>query len=160
MDPVAAVVALVVGVIAVSAVARFLRFPAPILLVAVGVVVSFLPRVPKVELDPDLVLFVLLPPLLYAAAIRSSLLDIRRLVRPIVALAVGLVLVTVVAVGFGLHAVVPASPWRRRWPSVPSWRRPTPSPPRPWPAGPASAGACSPCWRARASSTTPPPWWR
>jgi CPA1 family monovalent cation:H+ antiporter len=54
------------------------------------------------------VLFVLLPPLLYAAAIRSSLLDIRRLVRPIVALAVGLVLVTVAAVGFGLHAVVPS----------------------------------------------------
>ena len=108
MDPVAAVVALVVGVIVVSAAARFLRFPAAILLVAVGVVVSFLPRVPKVELDPDLVLFVLLPPMLYAAAIRSSLLDIRRLVRPIVALAVGLVLVTVAAVGFGLHAVVPS----------------------------------------------------
>jgi CPA1 family monovalent cation:H+ antiporter len=101
-------VLLTVAVIVVSAVARFVRFPAPILLLVAGLAFSFLPRVPKVELEPDLVLVVLLPPLLYAASIRSSLLDIRRVIRPIVALAVGLVLLTTFAVGFGLNAVVPS----------------------------------------------------
>src|SRR5215211_3891572 len=71
------VTALVIGVIAISGLARRLRFPAPILLVAAGVVVSYLPGVPAIRLDPELVLVVLLPPLLYSAASKSSLIDIR-----------------------------------------------------------------------------------
>jgi CPA1 family monovalent cation:H+ antiporter len=107
MDSVVVIVALVVGVVVVSAVARRWRLPAPILLVVAGVVVSFVPGFPEVRLEPELVLVVVLPPLLYAAAIRSSLIDIKRNARPIGSLAIGLVLATVVAVGFGLHAVVP-----------------------------------------------------
>jgi CPA1 family monovalent cation:H+ antiporter len=107
VEDVTVVVALVVGVILVSACARRWRLPAPILLVFAGVVVSFVPGVPEIRLEPELVLVVVLPPLLYAAAIRSSLIDIKRNARAIGSLAVGLVLATVVAVGFGLHAVVP-----------------------------------------------------
>ena len=107
VEEVEVVIALVVGVIAVSAFSRRFGLPAPILLVLGGVAVSFVPGVPEIALDPELVLVVVLPPLLYAAAVRSSLIDLRRNARAIGFLAVGLVLATVLAVGFGLHAVVP-----------------------------------------------------
>ena len=107
MEQVAIVVALVTGVIAVSAASRRWGLPAPIVLVLAGIAVSFVPGLPEIRLEPELVLVVVLPPLLYATAVRSSLIDIRRNARTIGSLAVGLVLATVVAVGFGLHAVVP-----------------------------------------------------
>jgi CPA1 family monovalent cation:H+ antiporter len=107
MEDVTAVVTLVIGVIVVSAGARRWHLPAPILLVVAGVLVCFIPGVPVIRLEPELVLVVVLPPLLYATAIRSSLIDIKRNARAIGSLAIGLVLATVVGVGFGLHAVVP-----------------------------------------------------
>lgn len=110
LEPVALIVGLTVGVIAVSAVARVLDAPAPILLVAAGVAASFTPGLPDLRLDPELVLVVLLPPLLYAAALGSSLIDIRENVRAIGLLAVGLVLATTLVVGFALHAAVPSVP--------------------------------------------------
>jgi CPA1 family monovalent cation:H+ antiporter len=76
------------------------------LLVAAGVAVSFLPGVPEIRLEPELVLVVLLPPLLYAAAIRTSLLDVRRNRRWIGMLAVGAVLFTALTVGVGIHLAV------------------------------------------------------
>lgn len=106
MEDLIAVAALVVGVIGVSGLARAIRVPAPIVLVAAGVVVSVVPGAPTVEPDPELVLVVLLPPLLYAAALRSSLTAVRESWRVIASLAVGLVIATTVAVGLGLHAVV------------------------------------------------------
>jgi CPA1 family monovalent cation:H+ antiporter len=99
MREVGIIVALVVGVVVISALARLVRLPSPVLLVAGGIVVSFLPGVPEIHLEPELVLVVLLPPLLYAAAVRTSLIDVRRNVRWIVLLAVGLVLFTAAAVG-------------------------------------------------------------
>jgi CPA1 family monovalent cation:H+ antiporter len=67
--------------------------------------------VPTVEVDPDVVLTVLLPPLLYAAAVESSVVAIRRALRAITQLAVGMVLVTAFAVAFVLHALIPAIPF-------------------------------------------------
>ena len=69
---------LAVGVIACTWVAGQLDFPAPFLLIAVGVVASYVPFVPEVELSEDVVLFGLLPPLLYAAAQGTSLVDFKR----------------------------------------------------------------------------------
>jgi Na+/H+ antiporter len=111
LDQVAAIVALIVGVIAVSALARAIRVPAPILLVVAGVGASLIPAVPDVRLNPELVLVVLLPPLLYATARSSSLIDIRRDARAIGLLAIGLVLATTAVVGFGLHAVADVPIW-------------------------------------------------
>ena len=93
-----------------SAVAMRLGLLAPILLVAVGVVVSYLPDAPEVTLDPELVFYGLLPPLLYIAANQMSVPGFRANLRPILLLAVGLVVVTVVAVGLVLHAMVPDIP--------------------------------------------------
>jgi CPA1 family monovalent cation:H+ antiporter len=110
MEPVAVVVGLVVGVVVVSALARRWGLPSPIALVLAGVAASFVPGLPEIHLEPELVLLVVLPPLLYATAVRSSLIDIRRNAASIASLAIGLVIATVVAVGLGLHAAVAGIP--------------------------------------------------
>src|SRR5690349_24997603 len=85
---------LLVLVAAASALSRVLAVPYPILLVVVGSLAGFVPGMPHVTLDPDVVLFVLLPPLLYNAAYASSLRDLRANARVITLSAVGLVAAT------------------------------------------------------------------
>jgi monovalent cation/hydrogen antiporter len=82
--------------------------PAAALLTVTGIVYALLPG-PNVLLDPHLVLTDVLPPLLYSAALDSSLLDIRRNLRTVVSLSVVLVLVTAVLVGVGFSLVVPGA---------------------------------------------------
>ena len=91
---------LVLTVVTVGGVARRWNLPGPLLLVLVGIVGSFVPRFDHVSLDPDVVLVGILPPLLYAAAVRTSLLEIRTNLRPILALSVLLVAVTTVGIGY------------------------------------------------------------
>ena len=86
--------AIAVTVILVARLCAPLGLPAPIALLLVGLVASVLPFVPDVSLDPDVVLLGLLPPLLYAAALGTSLVDIRANRRAILGLSVGLVLFT------------------------------------------------------------------
>src|SRR3954452_8940365 len=101
---------LALGAVAVAAVARRLGWQAPLLLVVVGFVVSFLPGVPEVEIDGELLLAVVLPPLLYSSALGVSYVGFRSLLHPIVQLGVGLVLVTAVAVALVARVVVPGLP--------------------------------------------------
>ncbi|MFG1699334.1 Na+/H+ antiporter [Nonomuraea sp. NPDC049309] len=96
------------GAVAVSALARRHNWPAPLLLVAAGLVVS--PLVPEVPLDPDLVLYVFLPPLLYSAALDSSYLRLRDVRRPVALLSVGLVLFTAAVAGLLVHLLLPGLP--------------------------------------------------
>lgn len=103
----AEIVALVVAVLAVTAVARRLDWSAPLCLIAVGVAASFVPGVPDYQLDPEVVLVGLLPPLLYSTAIQTSLVDFRRLRNPIAVLSVGLVLFTTAGVGLVAWLVIP-----------------------------------------------------
>ncbi len=98
---------LAVAVIAFSEVSRRLSLSAPLVLVAVGLVASYLPFVPTPTLQPEVVLVGILPPLLYAAAIRTSLIDFRRNKRPILLLSVGLVVFTTVGVGLLVWWVLP-----------------------------------------------------
>lgn len=111
MPDIGPVVLLILGVVAVNGLAGRIRMPAPILLVIVGVAVSFLPGMPVVQVDPELVLTVLIPPLLYAAATESSVVAIRTMVRSIFQLAVGLVLVTAFAVATVVHLLIPGIPF-------------------------------------------------
>jgi Na+/H+ antiporter len=106
-------VVVVAVVAAVSAIGERWELPPPLLLIVVGVIASFLPFVPEVELNPELVLIGLLPPLLYAAAIRTSLIDFRSNRRPIGLLSIGLVLFTTIGVGVVAHALLPIS-----WPAA------------------------------------------
>ncbi len=92
-------VTLLTIVVAVSAVAGRMNLSAPLVLIVVGIVGSYLDFVPEFELTPEIVLLGLLPPLLYAAAIRTSLIDFQTYRRPIALLSIGLVLFTTVGVG-------------------------------------------------------------
>jgi Na+/H+ antiporter len=102
---------LLLGALVVTSIARRLNWSAPLVLVAVGLVVSFIPGVPEFELDPHLILVLVLPPLLYSAALDSSYLNIRANLRPIGLLAVGLVLFTTFVVGVTASLVFPDLPF-------------------------------------------------
>jgi len=108
VEGLAEIVGLVAIVVAVSAVARRFGLLAPILLVIVGLALS--PIFPTVELSPEFVLIGVLPPLLYVAALETSVPAFRYNLRPILLLAVGLVLFTTVVVGFVVHALLPGVP--------------------------------------------------
>jgi monovalent cation/hydrogen antiporter len=80
--------------------------PYPIFLVLGGLALGFIPGMPELELEPDLVLLIFLPPLLYSAAFFSSLRDLRANIRPIGLLSVGLVALTAIVVAGVAHWVV------------------------------------------------------
>jgi monovalent cation/hydrogen antiporter len=98
VDLVLTVVAIVTTVVVVGRLTERLGVALPVVLLVVGAALSFVPGVPSVVLSDDLVLVGLLPPLLYAAALSTSLLDIRATKGPILSLSVGLVLFTALGV--------------------------------------------------------------
>lgn len=94
---------LLVVLAAVAVAARRLKVPPAILLVIVGVVLAVLPGLPRVELVPELVLLVVLPPLIYSAGVAMSWREFRFNLRPIGLLAIGCVVFTTVAVAAVAH---------------------------------------------------------
>ena len=102
---------LAVGVLVCTWLAERVDVPAPFLLVLAGVAASYAPGVPEVELSEEVVLFGLLPPLLYAAAQGTSLVDFRVNKRPILLLSVGLVAFTTLGVAVVAHALLPGLSW-------------------------------------------------
>ncbi|MFE7166491.1 Na+/H+ antiporter [Streptomyces sp. NPDC057616] len=101
---------LVAGSTAIAAVARRTPVPAPLLLVAVGLAVSYVPGVPDYTLDPEIVLPLVLPPLLHKEAVESSYLDLRATMRPVALLSVGYVLFATFVVGWIAYLVIPGLP--------------------------------------------------
>jgi monovalent cation/hydrogen antiporter len=97
---------LLVGTAALAVLANVVGVPYPITLVLGGAVIGLVPGVPSVELEPEVVLLIFLPPLLYGAAFFTSLRDLRANARPIALLSIGVVLVTMVAVAVVAHAVI------------------------------------------------------
>ncbi len=97
---------LVVSVL-LAALARRYDVSAPLALVVAGLAASAIPGFSDIELEPELVLYVLLPPLLWSAGLESSYVGLRRNLRPIGLLAVGLPLATTFAVGFVAYKTVP-----------------------------------------------------
>jgi Na+/H+ antiporter len=96
---------------ALVVIAKKLEVPYPVMLVLGGLAVSFIPRLPEVKLDPNVVFYFFLPALLYPTALFTSWRDFRRNLRPILLLAIGLVLTTMVLVAWVAHAIIPAMPW-------------------------------------------------
>jgi monovalent cation/hydrogen antiporter len=97
---------LLVATAGLAVLSRVLSVPYPITLVLGGCAIGFLPGVPHVELEPDLVLLIFLPPLLYGAAFFTSLRDLRAKARPIALLSIGLVFGTMGAVAVVAHEVI------------------------------------------------------
>jgi CPA1 family monovalent cation:H+ antiporter len=102
---------LLVSATALIVVAQRVRIPYPILLVLGGLALGLVPRMPEIELPPDLVLIAVLPPLLYGTAFFTSLREFRANLKPIVFLSVGLVLLTMLLVAVVAHAIVPGLSW-------------------------------------------------
>jgi Na+/H+ antiporter len=105
------IVSLLVAVAGLSALAHRLGVPYPIVLVIGGAAFGFVPGVPQIHLDPDVVLLVFLPPLLYGVAFFANLRDKRANLRVITLNSVGLVLLTMVAVAVVAHALIDGLPW-------------------------------------------------
>src|SRR5215217_7204742 len=91
------IVGLLVAVAGLSALARVLHVPYPVMLVVGGAAFGFIPDLPHFELDPDVVLLVFLPPLIYAAAFFSDFRSMRANLRGLTLSSVGLVLATMAA---------------------------------------------------------------
>ncbi len=120
----------VLAMLVVSRLAQWLHVSAPLLLMSVGLGASFLPFIEVPRLEPEFILLWILPPLLHAAALNTSLLDFRRNIVTIAWLSIGLVIVTALAVGVvastlldlplpigvALGAVVAPACWPSWWP--------------------------------------------
>jgi monovalent cation/hydrogen antiporter len=102
---------LLVAVVGLSGLARQLSVPYPIVLVVGGALLGFVPGLPEVRLDPEVVLVVFLPPLLYGASIFANFNDLRANLRGLTLTTVGLVLATMCAVAWASHALIPGMPW-------------------------------------------------
>ncbi len=104
-------VVLLAAMLGLTALARKLTVPYPILLVLGGLALAFVPGVPPVALQPELVFVLFLPPILWGAAYFTSLRDFRRNLRAISGLAIGLVLLTTLVVGWVAHEMIPGMSW-------------------------------------------------
>lgn len=105
------VIFLMAILISLTAIVNKRKFPFPILLVAAGLIIGFVPQLPNLALDPDIVFIVILPPLLYDAAAKTSWHEFRTAIRPISALAITLVFFTTVAVAITAHYLIPGFSW-------------------------------------------------
>lgn len=103
IETVQILVALLIAIAAVAVLARRLRIPAPILLVLTGMLLALVPGLPSVVLDPDIVLLLVLPPVIYSAAVAMSWREFRPNIRPISQLAVGCVAFTTLVVAAACH---------------------------------------------------------
>ncbi|MBC7841746.1 MAG: Na+/H+ antiporter [Gemmatimonadaceae bacterium] len=110
-QPILIAIAIATLVIAITALARRLPIPSPILQVIAGLGLGFIPGMPVPQLEPDLVFFVFLPPILWAAAFFTSVREFKQNLRPISLLAVGLVFVTTAVVAIAARALLPGLPW-------------------------------------------------
>jgi CPA1 family monovalent cation:H+ antiporter len=102
---------LMICAVALSWLARHFKLPYPIALVIGGLLLGLVPNLPQFPFDPQLILVVVLPPVLYQAALLTSWTDFKAHIKPISLLAIGLVIATTLAVGVVLKLMVPSVPW-------------------------------------------------
>jgi len=106
------VLLLLLFVVAFGALARRLQVPYPIVLVIAGGLLGFVPGIPKIALNPDIIFFVILPPLLYSAAWVTSWREFSYNMFSILLLAFGLVIFTVTGVAESAHWLFPGFDWK------------------------------------------------
>jgi Na+/H+ antiporter len=111
MDLLTAILAILVVIAILYDLARRIGVPYPTLLVLGGLALAFVPGLPKIALEPDLVLLVFLPPLLFQAAVDTPTRDLRANLAPLLRLSVGLVIFTMVVVAAVANAAVPGLGW-------------------------------------------------
>ncbi|MBL0154772.1 MAG: Na+/H+ antiporter [Chitinophagaceae bacterium] len=97
--------------LSLTAIIDKLKLPYPVLLVLIGLFIGFVPVLPDLALDPEVVFVIFLPPLIYDAAIKTSWLDFKKNIRPISTLGISLVFFTVAAVATVAHFFIPFFTW-------------------------------------------------
>jgi CPA1 family monovalent cation:H+ antiporter len=97
--------------IALSAIADKIKLPYPVLLIIGGIAIGFLPGLPDIELDPEVVFLIFLPPLLYDAAFNISFKSFRTHINTIGTLAISLVFITATGIAVVAHYMIPGMTW-------------------------------------------------
>ncbi len=105
------IIFILVVLISLSALSDKLKLPTPVFLVLAGLIIGFVPVLPDLIMDPDVVFLVFLPPLLYDAAVRTSWHEFKTNIKPISALGVSLVFITTVAIAITAHYFIPMFSW-------------------------------------------------
>jgi CPA1 family monovalent cation:H+ antiporter len=111
LDVLTAVLGILVVISILFEIARRLGVPYPTLFVLGGLGLAFVPGLPRIALQPNLVLLVFLPPLLFSAAVETPIRDLRANLAPLARLSVGLVIFTMVIIAVVAHAVIPTLGW-------------------------------------------------
>ncbi|MFA5606171.1 MAG: sodium:proton antiporter [Leucobacter sp.] len=101
----------IVVLVGTSIVGGRLGIAAPLLLVLIGIGIGYLPITPAVRVDPSVILYGVLPPLLYSAAVSTPIIDFRRNFKPIAGLSVVLVIISALVIGALLHLLIPDIPF-------------------------------------------------
>lgn len=103
---------LILGVmIGLSALAQKARVPLPVILITAGIVLGFIPSVPKAQLEPDVIFLLFLPPLLFDAAFNIEAKEFRENINTIGTLAISLVFVTTAGIAVAAHYLIPGMTW-------------------------------------------------
>lgn len=111
MSNIVTVILLLTVVTALAEVTDKIKIPYPILLVLSGMAIGFVPGLPAIRIDPEMVFLIFLPPILYSAAWATSWPDFKAAKRPITLLAIGCVIFTTVAVAVIAHMFIPGMGW-------------------------------------------------
>jgi len=111
MDNIESILVLMLAATLLVRVAEYGNVPSPIVLVLGGLAIAFLPGLPEVELDPDTIFLVFLPPLVFAAGWQTSPRELRTVLRPLGLLSVALVFLTAGAVALVAHELIPELGW-------------------------------------------------
>ena len=111
MDNFKIVIFIMAILISLTAIANKRKLPYPFLLVVAGLIIGFIPGLPNLALDPEIIFVIMLPPLLYDAAAKTSWHEFKTSIRPISALAITLVFFTTVAVAVTAYFLIPGFTW-------------------------------------------------
>lgn len=111
MEQYSIVIFLLAVMIALSAVADKIKLPYPILLIIAGIAIGFIPSLPNIELNPEIIFLIFLPPLLYDAAFNISFKDFKTNINTIGSLAIGLVFITAAGIAVISHYIIPGMTW-------------------------------------------------
>jgi monovalent cation/hydrogen antiporter len=111
MANIATVIILLAVITALAELTDKIKIPYPILLVLAGIGIGFIPGLPVISIDPEVIFLVFLPPVLYAAAWTTSWPDFKKAKRPITLLAIGCVIFTTCAVAVIAHYFIPDLGW-------------------------------------------------
>lgn len=111
MENYSIVIFIMVIMIALTAIADKIRLPYPILLITAGIAIGFIPTMPVIELSPEVVFLLFLPPLLYDAAFNISFQDFKTHGNTIGTLSIGLVFLTTTGIAVTAHSLIPDMNW-------------------------------------------------